>query len=71
MSLENGQFVDWISYMKEVIKMGTSLYYEERNLIFYSYGKLVEPHLRSFCPRCHTNVDDKLKRELELKPTTA
>ena len=51
--------------------MGTPLNYEERTLIFYSYRKLVEPHLRSFCLRCHTNVDDNLKGELKLKSTTA
>ena len=64
---ENGRYEDVISYMKEVIKMGTPLNFEERGMVFYNYNELVLPYVNSIIFCGDSNVEAKLQIEISLK----
>ena len=64
---ENGRHEDAISYMKEIIKMGTPLNSEERDMVFYSYCKLVVPYIDSIISCDDSNVNEKLQIEISQK----
>ena len=60
---ENDCYEDVISYMKEVIKMGTPLNFEERNMIFFSYERLILPYVNLFVfPEDSSFSDEKLRK---------
>ena len=65
---EKGCYEDVISYMKEVIKMGTPLNYKERNMVFYSYNDLILPYVNLYDSYKYSSYsDEKLRREINLK----
>ena len=64
---ENGRHEDVISYMKEVIKMGTPLNFEERGMVFYSYNELVLPYVNSVIYCDDSRVEAKLQKEISQK----
>ena len=64
---ENGRYEDVISYMKEVIKMGTPLNFKERGMLFYSYRELMLPYINSITTCDNSSVEAKLKIEISQK----
>ena len=58
---------DVISYMKEVIKMGTPLNFHEREMLFNSYDELIRPYMLSFDSSGESGVDEKLQKEINRK----
>ena len=68
---QNGLYSDAIGYMKEVIKMGTPLNFHERVLIFDSYMQLNKPFCNTFYSWENSNLNDKLRTELQTKSKTA
>ena len=65
---EKGCHEDVISYMKEVVKMGTPLNYKERNMVFYSYNELILPYVNLYDSYKYSSYsDEKLRREINLK----
>ena len=67
------RYEDVICYMKEVIKMGTPLNFEERIMLFYSYSQLELPYITSIISFDDSSVDEKLKIEIsqKAKPETS
>ena len=60
---ENGCHEDVISYIKELIKMGTPLNFEERHMIFFSYERLILPYVNLFVfPEDSSFSDEKLRK---------
>ena len=68
---QNDVFRDVIDYMKEVIKMGTPLNFYERILTFDSYSLLIKPFFNNFYSWQNSNLNDKLRTELQTKARTA
>ena len=64
---ENGRYEDVISYMKEVIKMGTPLILKERDMVFFSYIWLVVPYIDSIISCDNSSVEAKLQKEIRQK----
>ena len=71
LSYKNNLFNDAIGYMKEIIKMSTSLKYDERECLLWSYNKLKEPFYDIFYSSKKSNLNEKLQRELQSKAKTA
>ena len=67
----NYLFNDAISYMKEVMKMGFPLNYRERLYIFGSYLSLKKPLLNTYYSYEGSNLNEKLREELQTKEKTA
>ena len=57
--------------MKEVIKMGTPLNFKERLFILSSYYYLKQPFWNTFYSLANSNVNEKLRGELQTKAQTA
>ena len=70
---ESCRYEDVISYMKEVVKMGTPLNFEEREMLFYSYSQLALPYITSIISFDDSSVDAKLQIEInqKAKPETS
>ena len=64
---KNGRYEDVISYMKEVVRMGTPLNLEERKVVFYSYDYLLQPYIDSIISCDNSCVEAKLQKEISQK----
>ena len=67
LSFQNGLFNDVITYMKQVIKMGTPLNCDERQIIFWSYIELKRPFYDVLDSYKDLNLSDNVRRELKTK----
>ena len=64
---ENNRHQDAISYIKEVLKTGSPLNFHEREMLFKSYDKLIDPYVFSFDSSGKSGVDEKLQKEINRK----
>ena len=71
LSYKNNLFNDAICHMKEAIKMSTPLGYDERECLLWSYNKLKEPFYDIFYSSKKSNLNKKLRGELQTKAQTA
>ena len=71
LSYRNGHFSDVIGYIKEIFKKGTPVSYKEERLVVDSCILLKQPFFNTlnFCD--DSNLDEKIRGELQTKAKTA
>ena len=68
---QNDNCINAISYLKEVIKMGTPLTFRERIFIFDSFNSLKQPFFDTYNSSKGSKLNEKLRGELQTKAKTA